>query len=310
MEPTVEREPKRRSRLDSDQRRARILDPIEVATGVPMQRNAGEEFDVRRCLSGLGSQLAGVANVIMQLSWPGVGYGVMESRVESGSAMKHPVKRARTTFTYLAVALLGDEEDRRVYRKAVNGQHAQVRSTASSPVAYSALDSRLQMWVAACLYYGMADLLERRHGPLDPVTADHLYAYSARLGTSLQVPDEMWPANRTEFARYWEKSLAEVHIDGAVSEYLLSLVRLENLPRPVRLLLARRNEFWARGFLPPMFREQMGLTWSSTEEVEFNRRLRRLGRLEDLLPTPVRIFPFNVLLWDMRRRQRQGRPLV
>jgi uncharacterized protein (DUF2236 family) len=36
----------------------------------------------------------------MQLSWPEVGYGVMESKVDSGNAMKHPYKRARTTFTY------------------------------------------------------------------------------------------------------------------------------------------------------------------------------------------------------------------
>ena len=48
--------------------------------------------------------LAGSANVIMQLALPGVGYGVMESRVESGRIDRHPIKRARTTFTYLAVA--------------------------------------------------------------------------------------------------------------------------------------------------------------------------------------------------------------
>ncbi|HXO57836.1 MAG TPA: oxygenase MpaB family protein, partial [Mycobacterium sp.] len=43
--------------------------------------------------------LLGPANVIMQLAQPGVGYGVMESRVESGRIDLHPIKRARTTFT-------------------------------------------------------------------------------------------------------------------------------------------------------------------------------------------------------------------
>lgn len=33
---------------------------------------------------------AGAANVIMQLSRPGVGHGVVESTVESGNLMKHP----------------------------------------------------------------------------------------------------------------------------------------------------------------------------------------------------------------------------
>ena len=50
---------------------------------------------------------AGAANVIMQLSWPQVGYGVVESKVDSGDLLKHPWKRARTTFQYLAVAILG-----------------------------------------------------------------------------------------------------------------------------------------------------------------------------------------------------------
>ena len=44
------------------------------------------------------------ANVIMQLSAPGVGYGVLESPVDSGNVYKHPFRRARTTGTYLAAA--------------------------------------------------------------------------------------------------------------------------------------------------------------------------------------------------------------
>src|ERR1700742_3186494 len=53
--------------------------------------------------------LLGPANVIMQLARPGVGYGVMERRVESGRIDLHPIKRARTTFTYLVVAVAGSD---------------------------------------------------------------------------------------------------------------------------------------------------------------------------------------------------------
>src|SRR3954464_4613296 len=94
--------------------------------------------------------LAGPANVIMQLSRPGVGYGVVESRVESGRADRHPIKRARTTFTYLAVANLGSDSQKAAYRRAVNKAHAQVYSTDESPVKYNAFDKDLQLWVAAC----------------------------------------------------------------------------------------------------------------------------------------------------------------
>ena len=66
---------------------------------------------------------ASAANVIMQLSWPGVGHGVVESKVDSGNLLKHPWKRARTTFQYLAVAILGNDDDRVAMRKAVDTAH-------------------------------------------------------------------------------------------------------------------------------------------------------------------------------------------
>src|SRR6476660_10602745 len=93
--------------------------------------------------------LAGPANVIMELSRPGVGHGVVESRVESGRIDRHPIKRARTTFTYLAVSVNGTAEQQAAYRRAVNGAHAQVYSTEESPVSYNAFDAELQMWVGA-----------------------------------------------------------------------------------------------------------------------------------------------------------------
>jgi uncharacterized protein (DUF2236 family) len=269
-----------------------------------------EPFDIRPYLSPLAAGLPGAANVIMQLSWPAVGYGVMESRVDSGSAMKHPVKRARTTFTYLAVALLGTDQDRRAFRTAVDRQHAQVRSTRSSPVRYNAMDPRLQLWVAACLYYGLADLISRLHGPLDEAVAERLYSYSSRLGTTLQVKPEMWPPDRAAFARYWEDSLARVRIDGSMRDYLMRLVRLENLPRPVQRAFGPANVFWTTGFLPPLFREQMALAWTDSDEDRFTSRLRRVGRMEAPLPPALKALPLNLLLWDMRRRVRQGHPLV
>jgi uncharacterized protein (DUF2236 family) len=275
-------------------------------------QQALENFDIRPFINGLAGNLAGPANVIMQLSWPAVGYGVVESRVESGSAMKHPIKRARTTFTYLAVALLGTDEERRVFRQAVNKQHAQVRpdETTKSPVDYNALNPELQLWVAACLYYGFVDVYTRMHGPMDDETADKMYAYSARMGTTLQVRDDMWPADRAAFEVYWKEGLAKAHIDDRVRRYLTSLANLENLPKFARRLSAPRTLFFTKGFLPPEIREQMHWTWSDEEEAKFNRHFKRLARLEPFLPRFVKLFPFNLMLIDLRRRVRKGKPLV
>lgn len=139
------------------------------------------------------------ANVIMQLSMPGVGYGVLESPVDSGNVYKHPFKRARTTGTYLAVATIGTESDRALIRAAVDTAHRQVRSTPSSPVSYNAFDPKLQLWVASCLYRYFVDQHEFLHGPLDDTTADAVYLDAARLATTLQVPERMWPPDRAAF---------------------------------------------------------------------------------------------------------------
>ena len=159
----------------------------------------GPDFD--EGLTGV-ALLAGPANVIMELARPGVGYGVKESRVESGRIDRHPVKRARTTFTYIAVAPKGTEVQKAAYRRAVNKSHAEVYSTPDSPVSYNAFDKDLQLWVAACIYKGIVDVLRTFVGEMDDETADRIYQESTALGTTLQVPAEMWPADRSAFDRY------------------------------------------------------------------------------------------------------------
>ena len=267
-------------------------------------------IDMRDYLSGTGALFAGMANVIMQLSWPGVGYGVMESKVESGRITDHPVKRSRTTFTFLAVSMLGNERDRAVFRKAVNRQHAQVRSTPDSPVEYNAFDKDLQMWVAACLYYGTADVGAKLGMEMSDAEADALYAHCARFGTTLQVPQEMWPADRAAFDRYWEEGLAKVSIDEPVRNYLTSLMQYGYAARGLQRAFGRFNTFVTTGFLPPVIREQMQLSWDVHKQERFDRLMLRVGKVNAALPRPLRVFPFNALLRDMRRRQRRGQPLV
>src|ERR1700729_2802165 len=100
----------------------------EQPTGNRRKRHATRVAD----LLNPAAVLLPAANVIMQLSMPGVGYGVLESPVDSANGYNHPFKRARTTGTYLAVAAIGSEADRAPIRAAVATAHRQVRSTPSS----------------------------------------------------------------------------------------------------------------------------------------------------------------------------------
>ena len=258
--------------------------------------------------------LAGPANVIMQLARPGVGYGVMESRVESGRVDRHPIKRARTTFTYLAVATRGSDAQKKAYRRAVNKSHAQVYSTPDSPVEYTAFDKGLQLWVAACLYKGAVDIYRIFVGEMDEETADRHYRDGMALGTTLQVPAEMWPADRAAFDRYWQESLEQVHIDDAVRQYLypiaVSRLRGLQLPGPLQRANERLALLITTGFLPQRFRDEMHLEWNPAKQRQFDRLMAAIRFANNLSPRFVRAFPFNVLLHELDWRIRTGRPLV
>lgn len=258
--------------------------------------------------------LAGPANVIMQLARPGVGYGVVESRVESGRTDLHPIKRARTTFTYLAVAILGSDEQKAAYRSAVNTAHRQVYSTPDSPVKYSAMDKNLQLWVAACLFKGALDVYRLVVGELDDETAEEFYRQGMTMGTTLQVTPEMWPADRAAFDKYWQESLEQVHIDDTVRDYLypIAAVRMKGLqlPGPLQRWFESFSLLLTTGFLPQRFRDEMRLPWDAKRQKRFNSVMKLVKAVNRVLPGPLRRFPFNWMLRDLDWRLRTGRPLV
>jgi uncharacterized protein (DUF2236 family) len=290
---------------------------VERAVGDPpvgnpgSVRRRGASFDDG--LMGV-ALLAGPANVIMQLARPGVGYGVMERRVESGRVDLHPIKRARTTFTYLAVATNGSDEQKAAFRRAVNRAHAQVYSTDESPVEYHAFDRGLQLWVGACLYKGAVDVYRLFVGEMDDETAERHYREGLPLGTTLQVPEDMWPKDRAAFDRYWQESLEQVHIDDAVREYLWPIaagrIRGVRLPARVQRALDNFGLLITTGFLPQRFRDEMKLEWNDAMQRRFDRTIGALRFVNHLLPSFIRQFPFNVLLKDLDWRIRTGRPLV
>jgi uncharacterized protein (DUF2236 family) len=212
------------------------------------------------------------------------------------------------------VATRGSDAQKAAYRRAVNTAHAQVYSTDESPVKYHAFDKDLQLWVAACLYKGGVDIQRIFIGEMDDETADEHYRESAALGTTLQVPLEMWPADRAAFDKYWQESLDQIHIDDAVREFLWPIaagrVRGARLPAALQRRLDSVNLLITTGFLPQRFRDEMRLPWDASRQRRFDRLMAVLRTANHLMPRPVRQFPFNVLLKDLDRRIRMGRPLI
>jgi uncharacterized protein (DUF2236 family) len=262
-------------------------------------------------MTSLGSTM-GVANIIMQLSAPGVGYGVLESRVDSGSTFKHPFKRARTTGQYLAVAIQGNDDDAAYVRTQLQGIHSQVTSTSQSPVSYSANNPQLQLWVAACLFRYFVDQYEFMYGRLSDECADAIYADAARLGTTLNVRPEMWPADRAAFEVYWAQQTREIVIDPPVRDMLVSLADLSFLPKPLGKLgvamqraLGPRTLFMTKGALPPEFREAMGFTWTTEDDRRYRRAIEVHRRFDRLNPGLLKGYN-EFMLAGLRVRRKLG----
>ncbi|MFL6207184.1 MAG: oxygenase MpaB family protein [Acidimicrobiales bacterium] len=273
--------------------------------------------EIRDSMVGL-ALAAGGANVIMQLARLPVGRGVAESRVESGRVDRHPVKRLRTTTAYLLIAMLGTEPEREELRRQIDRVHAQVRSRPQDPVAYNAFDPELQLWVAACLYKGLEDV-HRLFGPRveERFFDDVLYPHAARLGTTLQVTDDMWPVDRAAFEAYWKEGIARIEMDEVTRPYLrgiadLSFVvaRLGPLGGPLRRVLRPLGEVMTGGFLPAELRDELGLPWGAARQRRFDGVARAASAVSRRLPRPVRELPLNLYLRDTQHRLRTGRPVV
>ncbi|MEE4023921.1 oxygenase MpaB family protein [Gordonia sp. PKS22-38] len=262
-------------------------------------------------VTGLGPSIAG-ANVIMQLAHPKVGYGVVESRVESGSAMKHPIKRSRTTGTFLAVALFGTDEDKKFVNEELQRIHALVYSTEQSPVTYSGNDSRLQLWVAVCLTKYFIDQYELLYGPLSPAEKERVVADSRWLGTTLNVAPEQWPASYEAMQEYWDAQVPGMSIDPPVRDMLQQLSDLSFLEQRigtagalVHRYLGRQSKYLIKAGLPPEFRDMMHWQWSARDDRRLDRALDLARKLDPATGRLMRAI-MSVYIVDLRLRRRLG----
>ena len=68
--------------------------------------------------------------------------------------------------------------------------------------------------------------------------------------------------------------------------------------------------FLTAGFLAPVFRDALGLSWSTARQHWFERLFLLVAFANRFLPQFIRQGGSYLLLWDIRRRVRRGRPLI
>ena len=233
-----------------------------------------------RDVSAEGALLAGGgAAILLQVADPTVAAGV----AKHSDFVTRPLLRLRTTLTYVYAVVFGSERQADAVRAMVDRAHG--------PVA-GAFDPDLQLWVAATLYQTGSDLDERIWGPLDPASAERVYRENAVLGTALQMPPELWPADLLAFQAYWDDRIERLEVTADARRIAMDLLHPTSLPRwlrpgmpLVRLLTA--------GLLPARIRREYGLPWSRTRARRFERVLRALGVVYRRLPRRIRHWPMR-----------------
>lgn len=225
--------------------------------------------------------LGGGAALLLQLAHPTV------ARAVAGHSRftRDPMRRLRHTLGYVYAVGLGTPEAAEAAAAAVGRAHGGIPG---------ATDAEPQLWVAATLYeVGMRvhDVLFR---PLPDAVADEVYAVSGRFGTRLQVPPELWPATRVDFAAYWERMLPALVVGDDAREVAAAILRPARgtVPWWVRAALPL-GRLATAALLPDRIRDAYGLARRPRRERAALALVRALARLT---PRRIRQLPSRLLL--------------
>ena len=231
--------------------------------------------------------LAGGRSILLQLADPAIGHGV----AHHSDFENRPLDRLAGTLSYAYAVTCGTPEQARAAVRRVNRAHVPVVGPeAGEAPAYNAFSPDLQLWVAATLYDSAVGMHERVFGAFDEATAESLYREYAVLGTSLQVPEALWPRDRAAFAAYWQQRLDGLRTDATTREVARRLLYPRSGPLLLRLAMPLARLVTV-GLLPPAVRDLFELSWSPRRQRRFDRMLRLTIRLYPLLPMRVRHWP-------------------
>ena len=222
--------------------------------------------------------VGGGAAILLQLGDPVVARGVAR---HSGFAAD-PIRRLRHTMSYVYSIGLGTGAQSATAARTVNRAHAPVPG---------AFDPEHQLWVAATLYAVGVRVHALLFGRMPAALADEVYARGAQLGTALQLPPELWPADRAAFAHYWKDAVAGLEVTDEAREVAGKLLHPEVAPPWLRSAMPL-GRIVTVGLLPASLRDAYGLTHRPRA---FRAAIRLLRVIVRITPRFVRALPSRLL---------------
>jgi uncharacterized protein (DUF2236 family) len=240
---------------------------------------------------------AGGRSILLQIANPAIGHGV----ARHSDFASRPLDRLRGTLSYVYTVVFGTSAEAARAGARVNRAHGPVVGPAVEDApAYSAFTPDLQLWVAATLYDSAITMRELVFGPLDEELAEAVYRDYAVLGTALQVPEGLWPADRAAFAVYFAERLSQLRTDATTRAVARQLLHPAAGPAWLRLAMPL-GRLLTVGLLPPRVRELFELEWSPRSQRRFDRLLAVTAAVYPLLPLRLRHWPKDHYLRVARR---------
>ena len=246
-----------------------------------------------RTVAREGALLAGGARaILLQIANPAVGRGV----AEHSDFAARPLDRLRATLIYVYCVTYGTPDEIKAVAAMVTGAHRNV-----SGAGYRASDPELQLWVAATLYDTAVLVYEELFGPLDAAMAEKVYEQYAVLGTALQVPAGVWPADRAAFRAYWQRMIDTLEVSDDARQVARDLLSAEHAPLVLRAAMPI-NRFLTAAWLPDRIRQQFGIPWNDGQQRRYDLLMKLIRPAYRLLPVPLREAPKKYYLRQARKR--------
>lgn len=99
-------------------------------------------------------------------------------------------------------------------------------------------------------------------------------------------------------------------IDERTSRYLNDLIDLRMIAWPLRLVFRNLLRFLTIGFLPPIYRDQLGLEWTEDDRRRFEHLFIFVSFVNRFIPRSIRQAGNTIQMRDLRRRIKRSKNLV
>jgi uncharacterized protein (DUF2236 family) len=160
----------------------------------------------------------------------------------------------------------------------VNGELPEPNPAWPGGSTYTAHDASLLLWVWATLVDAMQVTQARWIRPLDEVEADALYFDLRTFAGFFGIPEDIIPADRGEFDRYFEGVIDGDQLMPTTTSSAMVREVLWFRPWNVPAAAVRPARVMAIGTLDPRIRERFGLELSARDQRLFDRLDRLLVR--------------------------------